>query len=121
MLNKKYRLKKNSAFNATYRLKNIISDNNICIYFGREKNNPDISTKFAFVVSKKIHKRAVVRNRIRRLMRECVRLMIKNNQSPALNKYLSIIFVAKYNAVHADFMQIDNSVKSLLDNNYKNY
>ncbi len=113
MLNKKYRLKKSSAFNATYRLKNIVSDKNLCIYLGKEKDNPDIFTKFAFIVSKKIHKRAVVRNRIKRLMRESIRLMLKNNINISFNKYLSVICVAKQSAIEADFTQINSSIKHL--------
>ncbi len=115
MLAKKFRLKKYSAFEATYRLKKIAADENVCIYFGKEKPNPEITTKIAFVVSKKIHKRAVVRNRIKRLMRESVRLIIKNSQIEGINKYLSVICVARNNAIGKDFKTINKSVYTLLD------
>ena len=114
MLKKKFRLKKYSAFNATYKIKNLVADNNLCVYFGKEKTNPDITTKIAFVVSKKIHKRAVVRNRIKRLMRESFRLLIKENKVENINKYLSIICVAKNSAINAGFHEIDNSLIKLL-------
>ena len=114
MLKKKYRLKKYSAFNATYKIRNLVADNNICIYFGKEKTNKDITTKIAFVVSKKIHKRAVVRNRIKRLMRESFRLLIKENKVENINKYLSIICVAKVSAINANYHDIDNSLTNLL-------
>ncbi len=114
MLKKKYRLKKNSAFAATYKLRNTFSDENICIYVGKEKIDAEFSTKFAFVVSKKIHKRAVVRNRIKRLMRENIRLILKNNELPNISKYLSVICVAKHKSVHANFSDINASIKSLL-------
>ena len=114
MLKKKYRLKKYSAFAATYKIKNLVADNNMCIYFGKEKTNPEITTKIAFVVSKKIHKRAVVRNRIKRLMRESLRLLIKENKVSNINKYLSIICVAKNSAINASFHDIDNSLATLL-------
>ncbi|MBQ9245945.1 ribonuclease P protein component [bacterium] len=114
MLQKKYRLKKYSAFNATYKIKDTASDGNICMFFGKQKPKDDITTKIAFVVSKKIHKRAVVRNRIKRLMRESFRLIIKNNEYNGLNKYLSIICVARNNAIGADFKTIDMSVKNIL-------
>ena len=115
MLQKKYRLKKYSAFIATYKVNNAISDNNICIYFGKEKKSADIDTKIAFVVSKKIHKRAVVRNRIKRLMRESIRLSLKENKYPDIHKYLSIICVAKPAAIDADFKIIDNSLNTLIE------
>ena len=113
MLKKQYRLKKYSAFTATYKLKNMAADNLICIYFGKEKISDDIPSKFAFVVSKKIHKRAVVRNKIKRYMRESVRLILKNNTFGHINKYMSVICVAKISAVDADFTGIDSSIKQL--------
>lgn len=114
MLQKKYRLKKYSAFNATYKIRNMVADNNMCIYFGKEKTNKEMTTKIAFVVSKKIHKRAVVRNRIKRLMRESFRLLIKENKVENINKYLSIICVAKTSAINASFHDIDNSLTHLI-------
>lgn len=114
MLQKKYRLKKYSAFIATYKLNNAVADSRVCIYFGKEKNNPELTTRIAFVVSKKIHKRAVVRNRIKRLMRESIRLAIKENKIPDIEKYLSVICVAKTGAVGADFSLIDSSLHSLI-------
>jgi ribonuclease P protein component len=119
MLQKKYRLKKYSAFNATYRLKNTVANRDLCIYFGKEKTSDDITTKIAFVVSKKIHKRAVVRNRIKRLMRESIRLIIKNNEFNNIHKYISIIFIARSNAINKNFNEIDFSVRNLLKNKFK--
>ncbi len=114
MLQKKYRLKKYSAFIATYKLNHIVADNNLCIYFGKEKTNSDLQTKIAFVASKKIHKRAVIRNRIKRLMRESFRLIIKKSEFKNIDKYISIICVAKSDSVKADFHSIDISLKTLL-------
>ena len=114
MLQRKYRLKKYSAFIATYKKNNAISDDNVCIYFGKEKPSDEIDTKIAFVVSKKIHKRAVVRNRIKRLMRESIRLAIKENKLPSLNKYLSVICVAKVGAIGSDFQTINHSLTALI-------
>ena len=113
MLKKQYRLKKYSAFTATYKLKNMAADNLICIYFGKEKISDDIPSKFAFVVSKKIHKRAVVRNKIKRYMRESVRLILKNNTFEHINKYMSVICVAKSSSINADFIQINKSITEL--------
>jgi len=113
MLKKRNRLKKYSAFQATYKLKNTAADNYFCIYLGKEKDNAEIPTKFGFVVSKKIHKRSVVRNRTKRLMRECVRLMLKNNLIPNANKYLSIICVAKHNSISANFNEVNVSLNTL--------
>ena len=114
MLKKKYRLKKYSAFAATYKIRNIVADENVCIFLGKEKTKPDTITKFAFVVSKKIHKRAVVRNRIKRLMRESVRLLLKESKINNINKYISVICVAKNQIIGANFNTVNNSIVNLL-------
>ena len=75
---KENRLKKRIAFNATYRTGVSYHKDGITVFCGKKKNN-ELPTKIGFVVSKKIHKRAVKRNRIKRLMRESMRLYIKNS------------------------------------------
>ena len=77
MLPKQYRLKKKIAFNATYRTGVSYHQNGIIMFCGKKKDD-EYPTKIGFVVSKKIHKRAVKRNRIKRLMRESLRLYIKS-------------------------------------------
>ena len=73
----------------------------------------DIPTKIGFVVSKKIHKRAVKRNRIKRLMRESVRLYIKEASSFD-TKYMSLIFVASSAALNKNFKDINFAVNNLM-------
>ena len=87
MLNKRYRLKKHSAFSATYRAKNSVADEFMILYLGKEKTNDEIPTRAGFVVSKKIHKRSVKRNRIKRLMRESYRLALKNSELGLLKPF----------------------------------
>jgi len=114
MLKKKYRLKKDSAFNATYKLNHSVCDRNIIVYLGKEKTDPSIPTKAGFVVSKKIHKRAVKRNRIKRLMREVYRLMLKNGEADFVQTKLSVIFIGRQDALKANLSEIRNSVTTLL-------
>lgn len=97
MLPKQFRLKNKKAFDATYRNHRIVSDSVMTIYTGKEKKSPDNQTKFGFVVSKKYHKRAVKRNRIKRLLRECVRMAIKENKLSRLNNYMSFIIMPRVN------------------------
>lgn len=111
MLPKNFRLKKRSAFSATYRTGKSLHKDGITMFVGKEKNN-DCPTKIGFVVSKKIHKRAVKRNRIKRLMRESYRLLIK--EDTVSDKYLSLIFVASAKLLGKDFTYIDNAIRKLV-------
>ena len=76
MLAKQFRLKKSSAFQATYRVKNSYERSGIILFVGKIKNEKqkDSLTKVGFVVSKKAHKRAVKRNRVKRQLREAYRM-----------------------------------------------
>jgi len=97
MIQSQYRLKNKKAFDATYRNKKVVSNNVLTIYIGKQKKDLSTPTKFGFVISKKYHKRAVKRNRIKRLLRECVRLTIKENRLGNLNKYMSFVILPKTN------------------------
>lgn len=111
MLPKENRLKKRSAFAATYRTGKSFHIGGITVFIGKEKNN-DIPTKFGFVVSKKIHKRAVKRNKIKRLMRESCRQFIKEY---TYNKYMSLVFVASSKILDKDFIYVKSTINKLLE------
>ena len=113
MLAKQYRLKKRTAFNATYRTGVSFHKGGITVFCGRKKTM-DITTKIGFVVSKKIHKRAVRRNRIKRLMRESVRLYIKNNESFD-SSYMSLVFVASSKLLDKSFSEVNYSINKLMN------
>lgn len=112
MLQKQYRLKKRSAFAATYRTGISYHKDGITLFCGKKKLQ-DFPTKIGFVVSKKIHKRAVKRNRIKRLMRESVRLYIKEHPTFE-TKYMSLIFVASAKLLNKDFSETDKGIKKLM-------
>ena len=117
MLLEKNRLKKNSAFKATYNVKNSISDEFFIIFAGKTKKYNDISTKIGFVVSKKNHKRAVKRNRLKRLMRETLRLLLKSSDTKEfenINKFMSLVIVARDNAIEKDFKTVSLSLSNLI-------
>ena len=106
MLPKEYRLKKRSAFTATYKTGTSFHIDGITLFCGKKKEN-SYPTKVGFVVSKKIHKRAVKRNRIKRLMRESYRELS--------TKYMSIIFVASAKLLEKDFNYVNSAVNKLAD------
>lgn len=114
MLKKKYRLKKNSAFTATFKLRNCKSNEFITIYRGKDKDNNEIPLKAGFVVSKKIHKRAVKRNKIKRRLREIYIEALKCGHAEKFEKSLSIIFVARPKILDTDFLTLKNTVFELM-------
>lgn len=112
MLPKENRLKKRIAFNATYRTGLSFHKDGITVFCGKKKT-AEIPTKIGFVVSKKIHKRAVRRNRIKRLMRESLRLYIKDCEKFD-TQYLSLVFVASSKLLDMNFKEIDSGIKKLM-------
>lgn len=73
MLPKENRLKKNKDFEMVFKKGKGFSQNFLFLKF--IKNNLKV-TRFGFVVSKKVSKKAVIRNRIKRRLREIVRKKI---------------------------------------------
>jgi len=113
MLPKEYRLKKRGAFTATYKTGKSFHKDGITMFCGRIKNS-EYPTKIGFVVSKKIHKRAVKRNRIKRLMRESYRLILKEQQTVS-KKYMSVVFAASTRLLGKNFKEIDSAMKKLVE------
>lgn len=114
MLSKNQRLTSHRAFIATYRQKRIVSDDNIILYGGKNKEEQNYPTRVGFVVSKKIHKRAVKRNRIKRLLRESYANLLKNGEIPTSQELTSLIFVAKYGSLDKNYNELCSSVKNLV-------
>lgn len=66
-------------------------------------------TRFGFIVSKKISNKAVIRNKIKRQLREIVR-----NQLDQIKKGLDIVLVALPEIKNKDFQKIEQTVNKLL-------
>ena len=115
MLKKENRLKSKRAFSATYRNSKSISTDSIILYVGKIKEDKNCPTRVGFVVSKKVHKRAVKRNRIKRITREVIRILFKQKKYEMLNNYMSLIFYAKEPLLEKNYEEIRNTILILMD------
>lgn len=114
MIPKQNRLKNRSAFNATYKLKHTVHKGGITLFAGILKNCDSV-TKAGFVVSKKTHKRAVKRNRLKRLMRESYRQLLKSESLGDSQKYVSLIFVGSGHALAKTYNEVYNIIRTLIN------
>lgn len=106
MLPKKFRLKKKTDFKKTYQLGKSLANQYLVLYF-KENNNID-ENKIAFAVGKKIGK-AVIRNQIRRKMREACR-----NQLFRLKESYNIIFIARSKIKGISYQDVERQMLALL-------
>ena len=115
MLKKRYRLKSKAAFAATYRVKNSTHKGGVTLFAGINKKTPNERSEGGCGVIKKTQERAGQRNRLRRLMRESYRLLLKSGELGNSQKYMSLIFIGGENALDKNFAQMQNIIKTLLE------
>ena len=109
MLPKDERLKTSREFSTIYNLKRSVANPLLILYTGRKKSDSSIPTKVGFVVGKKVHKRAVKRNRAKRLIREAYRNIRKTDEF-LLKDYEYLIFLARIPILEADYNQVYEAV-----------
>ena len=108
-LNKKNSLKNSSEIDVVFKNGLKLSSKLISLYFVKSKKENHL--RFAFSVGKKTHALATTRNRLKRLMREALRL----NGDKYLNCSLSYNLVFIYfSSKEESFKSIEESMKSLL-------
>lgn len=100
------RLSRNSDFLNIYRLGAKRHTKNLIIYSLVDKYS---ATKAGFVVSKKVRKKAVDRNLIKRRLREIYRHI-----KPALPCNMQIVFIGKTGVMDAPFCELYEEVKTVV-------
>lgn len=96
-------LKKKKDFNKAYKGKTIAGK---LIFLKAQKNNLDVS-RFGFVVSSKISKKAVIRNKIKRRLREVVK---------DFKKGFDIIIIVKPEIINKTYQEIKSDFKNVIKN-----
>lgn len=71
------------------------------------KNNLE-NSRFAFIVTQKVSKKATLRNKVKRRLRELVRLKLKK-----IKKGLDFILLAKPGIEKKDFQEVDEALNKL--------
>lgn len=99
------RLKKNYEFKYVYNRGKVYSNNLLVLYIVENKGQYN---KVGFSVSKKVGK-SVIRNKVRRRMKECYRLNCDN-----LKKGYNMVFISKVRAREASYREIEKAMLSLL-------
>ena len=108
-VNKNNSLKNTSEIDLVFKDGSKISSKLISLYYG--KSNKENSLRIAFSVGKKTHALATTRNKLKRLMKEALRL----NGHEYLNDNLSYSLVFVYfSSKEESFKSIEESMKSLL-------
>lgn len=109
MLNKAHRFHGLGSLNTAYSKGKTVRSDSISIkYLPSPKNK---KTRVAVVVSKKVEKSAVRRNRIRRRIFEVVRPLIENIEQPTD----IIISVFSAEVANQPFTKLEQSIKQLID------
>lgn len=107
MLSKENRLKRKKDFKEVFKKgKGFGKD---FLFLKIKKNNLKKKSRFSFIVSKKISKKAVVRNKIKRRLREVIR-----EELPRIKPGIDGVFIAKKNIEKKDFLEIKENVIQLL-------
>ncbi|MEK9159460.1 MAG: ribonuclease P protein component [Patescibacteria group bacterium] len=78
-----------------------------------KQESPLPSTRYAVVVSKKLEKSAVKRNKKRRQVYEIIRMMEKESLVPSQPSF-DIVLIARKPAVTASFDELQKALKALL-------
>lgn len=103
MFKRENRLVPGIKFNNSY----LISSSQFVL---KEKKNRLLVNRFGIVVSKKIDKRAVVRNRIKRMFRSSLEILNKN-----MSAGHDILFIARIRSLNKTREEIQLSIKNALE------
>ncbi|MCK5044233.1 ribonuclease P protein component [Candidatus Parcubacteria bacterium] len=107
MLPKENRLRSKKDFDRVFREGRGLKEDFLYLKFA--KNNSNFS-RFGFIVSQKVSKRAVVRNRLKRALRALIR-----TRMPRVKKGVDIVLIAISGLENKDFWELENIVDKIFE------
>lgn len=110
MLPKQYRLPLRTEFKRIKKEGKLFSGKFFSLLVNKQPagNRP---SRFAFIISKKIHKKAIKRNRVRRLLVEAVRGIL-----PKIKPGFDFVFLVKKTILEKKLSEIKNEVEKFFGN-----
>jgi len=105
MLPKANRLKKNKDFENVFKKGQGFKED--FLYLKIKKNNPE-SSRFGFVVSKKFSQKATERNKIKRRLRELVKVKL-----PKIKEGIDVVIIVMPGFKTDDFLELEKIVNKL--------
>ncbi len=108
MLQQINRLQKRRDFQRAYQKgrRTFLPEFTVYVLFRRSPNDP---TRFGIVVSNKITKKAVLKNKAKRLTREAVRRLLRDRQIP---EGLDVVLLGKKEILTSDYHKIEAHLRS---------
>ena len=88
-------------------------------YFNRGQKGGSSSPRFGFVASTHLSKRATKRNRVKRMLRESVRLFIKLEKERVSGTPLDVVFVLRKRILDQSHEEISRLVNTFLPKVFK--
>ncbi|HEY9745000.1 MAG TPA: ribonuclease P protein component [Oculatellaceae cyanobacterium] len=121
MLKKVNRLKSRKDFKKALAGKRVCANDCFALYGLPALPSPATASgrppepKIGFIVSKKIHKRAVRRNLIRRRLRELTRRVLLGEAWELARRFRVLVFIARSGSVEADFQTLSRRMTQCLE------
>ena len=111
MLQKINRLKKKKDFQRVYQGRNRFNLPEMAIQWS-PRIGQNLPARFGIVVSNKISKSAVKKNRAKRLLREAIRILMKENKTPP---GLDFVINGKKTILEANYQNLYNTLKRFFE------
>lgn len=105
MLPQQYRLKKKKDFERVFKKGKGLKETFLFLKF---KKNKLQESRFGFLVSQKVSKKAVERNKVKRRLRELIRLKL-----PEIKKGIDIVLITKPGLEKKNFQEMEEMVNKL--------